>query len=95
MDFKRPLSQIEADQWEELLEMVERVQINGDKDKVVWVLEKSGKYTSRSMYRFLSHRGVVNGRMKRLWKSKMPMKIKVFMWLSFQDRIQLGVTLGG
>lgn len=47
------------------------------------------------MYRFLSHRGVVNGRMKRLWKSKMPMKIKVFMWLSFQDRIQLGVTLGG
>jgi hypothetical protein len=95
MDFKRPLSQIEAGQWEELPDLVEQVRINGDRDRVAWVLEKSGKYTSRSMYRFLSHRGVVNRRMRHLWKSRLPMKIKVFLWLAFQDRIQSGVALGG
>ena len=42
---------------------------------------------------FLSHRGVVNKRMKRVWKSKLPMKLKVFLWLAFHDRLQTGVEL--
>ena len=28
-----------------------------------------------------------------LWESKLPMKIKVFMWLTFQDRLPLGPVL--
>jgi len=45
------------------------------------------------MYRMLSNRGVENRRMKLLWESKLPLKIKVFMWLAFQDRLQSGVVL--
>ena len=63
------------------------------KDEISWALEKKGTYTTSSMYRFLSHRGVVNTRSKRLWKSKLPMKLKVFAWLVFHNRIQTGVEL--
>jgi hypothetical protein len=28
--------------------------------------------------------------MMKLWKRKIPMKIKIFMWFAFQDRIQSG-----
>jgi hypothetical protein len=49
---------------------------------------------TKSMYRFLLHRGVINKRMRRLWKNKMPMKVKVFMWLASQNRIQSGELLG-
>jgi hypothetical protein len=71
------------------------VQLNESRDKTSWMLEKSRKYTTKSMYRFLLHRGVVNKRMRRLWKNKMPMKVKVFMWLADQNRIQSGEALGG
>jgi hypothetical protein len=65
-------------------ESVTGVKLNDAQDKMTWALEKSGKYTTKSMYRFLLHRGVVNTRMRRLWKNKMPMKVKVFMWLASQ-----------
>ena len=55
--------------------------------------EKKGVFSTQSMYRFLSDRGVLNGRMQRLWKSKLPMKIKVFLWLAFQDRLPTGIVL--
>jgi hypothetical protein len=45
------------------------------------------------MYRWLLHRGVSNKRMKKLWKSKLSMKLKLFMWPVSQDRIQSGVNL--
>jgi hypothetical protein len=35
-----------------------------------WCLEKSGKYTTKSMYRALSHRGVVNIQMRKIWGVK-------------------------
>lgn len=75
-------------------ESVTGVKLNDAQDKMTWALEKSGKYTTKSMYRFLLHRGVVNTRMRRLWKNKMPMKVKVFMWLASQNRIQSGELLG-
>jgi len=31
--------------------------------------------------------------MKMLWGSKLPLKIKVFMWLAYQDRLQTGENL--
>jgi hypothetical protein len=65
-------------------ESVTGVKLNDAQDKMTWALEKSGKYTTKSMYRFLLHRGVVNTRMRRLWKNKMPMKVKVFMCLASQ-----------
>jgi hypothetical protein len=73
--------------------MLERVKLNGMKDRAIWVLEKSGVYSVKSMYRSLTHRGVINKRMRELWKSKLPMRIKTFMWLVCQGRIQSGKML--
>jgi hypothetical protein len=33
--------------------------------------------------------------MRQIWKNKMPMKVKVFIWLASQNRIQSGEALGG
>lgn len=45
------------------------------------------------MYRYLSFIGVTNARIKKLWQNKMPLKIKVSMWLALQDRLQTGMAL--
>ena len=91
--FRRTFGADDLVAWEQLLDKLRGVRLQGSKDYPIWILEKSGSYSTRSMYRFLSHRGVINKRMERLWKSKLPLKLKIFMWLAIQGRIQTGVAL--
>ena len=58
-----------------------------------WKFEKSGLYTTKSMYRLLPFEGVVSKRLQKLRKNKMPMKLKVFLWLALQNRLQTGEAL--
>jgi hypothetical protein len=95
MDFARPLSQNEARQWDSLLVLLQNIHIIDSNDSVKWVLEKSGRYTTKSMYRYLLHRGISNVHMIKMWKCRLPMKLKIFMWLVFHGRVQVGVVLGG
>ena len=55
-----------------------------EEDMVTWKLEKNGHFTTRSLYRWLS---LKNKRAEKIWRSKLPMKIKVFMWLANQNRL--------
>lgn len=80
-------------EWERLVDLLDKYRLRGGKDKFIWILDKSGQYTTRSMYRRLAFRGVTNRKMIKLWKSKLPYKLKVFMWLAIQDRLQTGVNL--
>jgi hypothetical protein len=80
-------------QREDMLEKLRVVEIQEGHDRTRWCFEKSGQYTTKSMYRFLAHRGVINCRMQRLWKTNLPLKLKLFMWQVFQDRLQTGGEL--
>ena len=60
-----------------------------------WKFEKSGLYTTKSMYRLLPFEGVVSKRLQKLRKNKMPMKLKDFLWLAFQNRLETGEALKG
>jgi len=92
-DFRRTFSLEDIQEWEDLNQLVQDVPLNRDPDQVIWVLEKSKTYTIKSMYRFLTFRGVINKRFQQLWRSKLPMKLKVFMWLALQNRLQTGTAL--
>lgn len=93
--FRRALGESELKEWERLMECLDDKQILevDTEDVFFWAYEKSGIYSTRSMYRNIMFRGVNNHRMRKLWKSKLPMKIKVFMWLLIQDKLQTGVNL--
>ncbi|OEL17990.1 hypothetical protein BAE44_0020989, partial [Dichanthelium oligosanthes] len=54
-------------------------------------LERSGKYTTKSLYEFMTHSGVVDALMVEIWKCKVPLKIQIFMWIVFHDKIQPAV----
>jgi hypothetical protein len=88
IEFRRTFGLGELAQWEEMLTEMRFVSIQEGHDEIRWCLEKSGQYTTRSMYRFLIHRGVLNMHMQRVWKARLPMKLKVFTWQVFQDKLQ-------
>lgn len=92
--FRRPLGNYDFCEWERLMVRLDDFRLNGEQDHFVWILDKTKNYSTRSMYRTLTFRGVLNKRMIKLWKSnKLPNKLKVFVWLAVQDRFQTGVNL--
>ena len=69
------------------------MQLSEEKDDIVWGLEKRGIYSVRSLYRQLKFGGVISRRMKEVWRAKLPLKVKVFVWQMFHDRLQTAVQL--
>lgn len=93
VDVRRNISDFFMDEWRELHLTLQGVNLDDQQDKAVWVLESSGKYSCKSMYRHLSFSGVKLPRMQKFWKTKLPLKVKVFLRLAMKDRIQSGVQL--
>jgi hypothetical protein len=65
----------------ELLGRLQGVQIDPlARDEVFWILDKSTTKTDKSSYRLLTFGGVVSREASRVWKCKIPPKIKFFSW---------------
>jgi hypothetical protein len=81
IDLRRALTTEEAGQKASLLDLLNQVFIEETlPDEVEWVLDKSKQFSTKSFYRFLSHRGVSIPVSPDTWKTKLPLKIKVFLW---------------
>ena len=66
-------------------EMVDQVQLNDNSDRVRWRIGSSGKFSVKDLYFHLRSGGVFPHIF--MWKLKVPLKVKVFMWLMIKDRI--------
>jgi hypothetical protein len=53
---------------------------------VKWTWEKFGKFSVKSMYKHLFSLETNNPN-KKLWEAKIPMEVKIFMWLIHEDAI--------
>ena len=71
-----------GDRWEAWLHLVRRlmeVQLTPQPDQLWWKLTSSGEFTVKSMYIDIINSSVIPSS-KEVWKVKVPLKIKVFMW---------------
>jgi hypothetical protein len=59
------------------------IQLNDNKDTFKWNLKANRIFTVHSMYLAVINNGVVE-RNKMIWKFKMPLKIKIFMWYMYK-----------
>jgi hypothetical protein len=60
---------------------------------MIWKLNQSGQFTTKSLYREMVFGGIKDIKLQELWKSSIPLKIKVFMWLMLKGRIQAAKQL--
>ena len=71
-----------GDRWEAWLHLVSRlveVQLSYQLNKLCWKLTRSGEFTFKSMYIDVINSSVIPSS-KEVWKVKVSLKIKVFMW---------------
>jgi hypothetical protein len=62
------------------------VTLSQDNDQAIWKWSKSGKFTIKFVYEHLTKRDV-GPSYNKVWRAKLPKKIKVFMWLVDQKAI--------
>jgi hypothetical protein len=72
--------------WNNLVELCSQVRLTDKPDKVRWLLTRSGDFSVKSLYLYLSARRV-NFPYKVLWKLRISLRIKVFCWLVIKNRV--------
>ena len=80
VSFQRNLIGRNLDDWQELVYLTSNVQIIDSPDRCIWSLHKSGQFSVHSMYAALMDE-ISLPINKPLWKLKIPLKVKVFIWL--------------
>jgi hypothetical protein len=57
ISFRRTLDKHLLEEWMKLQTKLSEVELTVGNDEVFWGLESTGKYTTRSLYRFMTFRG--------------------------------------
>jgi hypothetical protein len=79
ISFRRGLVGQLREQWMDLVAHLVHVRLNTASDTFRWDLSADGSFSVHSMYKGLIT-NVNVGWHKDIWKAKMPLKIKIFMW---------------
>jgi hypothetical protein len=88
LSFRRSFGSREDNEWLELSHLLEGVSLTEGNDSVKWVLEKSGIFTTSLMYRELTFFGYTNKWLMCIWRSKLLLKIRIFLWQVSINKIQ-------
>ena len=79
VSFRRDLVGQNLTHWHKLCVSIVHIQMNNTSDYFRWNYHQNGQFSVRSMYLALINNGYID-RNKLIWKLKMPLKIKIFMW---------------
>ena len=86
--FTRQLTGILYSEWHNLLTHLQNFVPNLTMpDTLYWRWSSVGKFTVHSFYQWLEFGGIKNITFKTIWLSKMPLKIKIFLYLLKRDKI--------
>jgi hypothetical protein len=72
LTFRRNFGESEQAEWENLGNVLEDVALNSERDIVRWIFEKSGKFTTSSLYRELTFPGMYSSWISNIWTAKLP-----------------------
>jgi len=86
LSFRRWLDVSMQEQYRQLRDMISSLALSQEKDTPKWCWDGRGIYTVKSMYSHLCD-SIPKNQHANLWKAKLPLKIKIFMWLIENDAI--------
>ena len=91
-----PLRPRDQADWNSLLELLESLSLKDDqKDRLVWLLDKSESFTVNSFYLEISRKlqPLLQDTSHKLWKGLVPFRIEIFFWLVLLGKINTKVKL--
>jgi hypothetical protein len=88
LTFRRNFGNVEDQEWEDLQMLLVGVVLSPEPDSAKWCLEKSGEFSTSSLYNALTFPGMDNKWMSNIWAACLPLKIKMFLWQVCNDKVQ-------
>lgn len=85
--FARQLTGVYLQEWKDLITQFQAFQLSDTLDSILWRWSNKGKFSVHSLYSWLEYGGVPNLEFKSIWNAKLSLKIKIFLWLTRQNKI--------
>jgi len=79
LSWRRDLIGSKLVMWNNLAARLSNITLNHERDEFKWNLDQAGVFTVKSHYLGLIHQNIPNTN-KKIWKLKIPLKIKIFLW---------------
>ena len=79
LSWRRDLIDSKLVMWNNLAARLANITLNHERDKFKWNLDQAYVFTVKSHYLGLIHQNIPNTN-KRIWKLKISLKIKIFLW---------------
>ena len=94
LNFTRQLTGIYLQEWNQLKNQFLHFTLNNSlEDRLLWRWSITGTFTVYSFYKWLEYGGIPNTEYDTIWKSKIPLKIKIFLWLVRKNKILTKLNL--
>ncbi|WVZ72675.1 hypothetical protein U9M48_021095 [Paspalum notatum var. saurae] len=84
--FRKALVGEKLQKWKKLVTKIALVQLDDQPDSLKWDVFKQDQFTVNSMYEHLMNQNALPLH-KHLWKLKLPVKIKIYLWFLFKGVI--------
>lgn len=88
IELRRSLGERDLNEWNDLHNTPREIHLKEERDCIIWKLTKNGFYKAKTLYQALSFGGVKDKVMQDLWRSSIPLKVKILFWLMLKGRIQ-------
>jgi hypothetical protein len=86
VSFRRNLVAANLQSWRHLVLRIANIHLNKHPDVFRWTIRSDGKFSVSSMYQSLLDSDIIPHN-SHLWKIRVPLKIKVFLWLVYRESI--------
>jgi hypothetical protein len=88
LTFRRNFGATQTIEWSELRTLIDGMSLTQAPDNVKWIFEKSGEFSTATLYRELTFTRIINKWMMNILRAKLPLKIKIFLWQVCNDKVQ-------
>jgi hypothetical protein len=93
--FNRSFGPRKVEEWNELRLLMENQSLSVSGDRVWWVFEKDGKFSTKSLYNSICNPSCRDGEIMEMWKAGCPLKQKKFLWFVSGGRFSRPLRLRG
>jgi hypothetical protein len=87
LTFRRIFSDRLMEQWYKLEQIYTRISFSSECDSLIWTYTASGTYTSSSLYKIITFRGITPLYIPSIWSLMVPPRIHVFLWLLSNNKL--------
>ena len=85
--FRRTVGPALSRMWLEVVQIASTIEFSECEDSLIWQFTSDGVFTSQSMYKIISFRGVIPVFVPSVWDLKIPPRVHIFLWLLSKNKI--------